>query len=225
MPAPAAPAAAASGTSPLDDLERRLEQEERSARSGVETARASVEAESGTEVASLMETLTKDRETLEQALSAASTRLLEADRQAGEATERASRMEAENREAAARWVRAQAAEIEADAAVAAEIAESGPAATEVDQARVRELETEVEKLRGQVEDEKKEKARAIEAAEERVRGIEARAVEIESEQEQDSETGPSAAELRESAVGWLRGQIVALRREIEAAEKKDGGNS
>jgi len=224
-PEKVAPAAREPEPSPLDQLERRLEQEERTARSGVETARASVEADSGTEVASLLETLASDRAGLQEALAAASTKLAEAERRAGEATEKASRLEAENREAAAQWVREQAAEIEADAAVAAEIAESRPAVAQVDETRVRELEAEVAGLQGELEGERREKVRAIEAAEVRVRDIEARAVEIEAAKGDESDAGPSAAELREAAVGWLRGQIVALRREMEAAERKGGKDS
>lgn len=211
--------------SPLDALDRRLEQEERAARTGVEAAKASVNAESGTEISSLLETLARDRESLDQALSSASTRLSEAERRASEASERASRVEAENREAAARWVREQAAEIEADAAVAAELAESRPTPGSGDEAQMRNLEAEVQSLRKELDDERREKARAIESAEGRLREIEARAVEVESARAKEPSEGPSASELREAAVGWLRGQIVALRREIESAERKDRGGS
>ena len=228
--APSAPLVRSDATppadsNPLDALERRLEQEEREARTGVEAAKASVDAESGTEIASLLETLARDRESLDQALSSASTRLSEAERQASEASDRASRIEAENREAAARWVREQAAEIEADAAVAAEIAESRPSTGPVDEAQVRNLEAEVQSLRKELDDERREKARAIESAEGRLREIEARAVEVESVRAEGQSEGPSASELREAAVGWLRGQIVALRREIESAERKDRGGA
>ena len=214
-----------SDANPLDALDRRLEQEEREARTGVEAAKASVDAESGTEISSLLETLARDRESLDQALSSASTRLSEAERRASEASDRASRVEAENREAAARWVREQAAEIEADAAVAAELAESRPTPGSSDEARVRNLEAEVQSLRKELDDERREKARAIESAEERLREIEARAVKVESTRAEEPNEGPSASELREAAVGWLRGQIVALRREIESAERKDRGGS
>ncbi len=225
-PSPAAKAPEA-GPSPLDALERRLEQEEREARTAVETAKASAGAESGTEVASLMETLQSDRQSLDQALAAASTRISDADRQAGEASERAARLEAENREAAARWVREQAADIEADAAVAAEMAGPGTGgAPSSDDARVRDLETELDRVRSQLEEERQEKTKAIETAEARVREIEERASRVESAEEGGNGDGaPNAAELREAAVGWLRGQIVALRREIEAAERKGKGDS
>lgn len=216
--------AAAPGSSPLDALEARLEREEREARTGVEAAKASVEAESGTEVASLIETLKKDREGLEQALGAASVRLADADRRAGEAAEKATRLEVENREAAARWVREQAAEIEADAAVAAELSEAPRATPTGDPDRLRELEGEVSSLRSQLDDERREKTRAIEAAEARLREIETRATEVEAEAGRAA-SGPDAAELREAAVTWLRGQIVALRREIEAGGGRDGGDS
>lgn len=212
------------GSSRLDALEARLEREEREARTGVEAAKASVGAESGTEVASLIETLKKDREGLEQALGAASVHLADADRRAGEASEKAARLEVENREAAARWVREQAAEIEADAAVAAELSETPQATPSADPGRLGELEGEVNSLRSQLDDERREKARAIEAAEARLREIEARATEVEAEAGRES-TGPGAAELREAAVTWLRGQIVALRREIEAGGGRDGGDS
>lgn len=212
------------GSSRLDALEARLEQEEREARTGVEAAKASVGAESGTEVASLIETLKKDREGLEQALGAASARLADADRRAGEASEKATRLEVENREAAARWIREQAAEIEADAAVAAELSETPQATAAPDGDRVRELEGEVSSLRSQLEDERREKTRAIEAAEARLREIETRAAEVEASAGQEA-AGPNGAELREAAVTWLRGQIVALRREIEAGGGRDGGDS
>lgn len=216
--------AGAPGSSRLDDLEARLEREEREARTGVEAAKASVGAESGTEVASLIETLKKDREGLEQALGAASVRLADADRRAGEASEKATRLEVENREAAARWVREQAAEIEADAAVAAELSEGPQATPAADAGRLRELEGEVSSLRSQLDDERREKVRAIEAAEARLREIETRAAQVEAETGQET-AGPDAAELREAAVSWLRGQIVALRREIEAGGGRDGGDS
>ena len=215
---------AAPGSSRLDALEARLEREEREARTGVEAAKASVGAESGTEVASLIETLKKDREGLEQALGAASVRLAEADRRAGEASKRATRLEAENREAAARWVREQAAEIEADAAVAAELSQAPQATAAPDADRLRELESEVSSLRSQLDDERREKTRAIETAEARLREIETRAAEVEVGAGRET-AGPDAAELREAAVAWLRGQIVALRREIEAGGSRDGGDS
>lgn len=220
----AGPPVVSPGSSRLDALEQRLEREEREARTGVETARASVGADSGTEVASLIETLQKDRQSLDQALGAASQRLSEADRRAGEASEKATRLEAESREAAARWVREQAAEIEADAAVAAELTGSSGPAPANDDGRIRELEGEVESLRTQVEEERREKTRAIEAAEARLKEIEARAAEVEAGAATEG-SGPDAAELREAAVTWLRGQIVALRREIETGGGSDGGDS
>ena len=221
---PTAAGATAPGSSRLDALEARLEQEEREARTGVEAAKASVGAESGTEVASLIETLKKDREGLEQALGAASVRLVDADRRAGEASEKASRLEAENREAAARWIREQAAEIEADAAVAAELSGAPGATAAPDADRLRELEGEVSNLRTQLDDERREKTRAIETAQARLREIETRAAEVEASAGQET-AGPDAAELREAAVTWLRGQIVALRREIETGGGRGGGDS
>ncbi len=121
-------------------------------------------------------------------------------------------------------MREQAAEIEADAAVAAELTGSSGPAPANDDGRIRELEGEVESLRTQVEEERREKTRAIEAAEARLKEIEARAAEVEAGAATEG-SGPDAAELREAAVTWLRGQIVALRREIETGGGSDGGDS
>ncbi|MEX0620938.1 MAG: hypothetical protein WD181_05085, partial [Solirubrobacterales bacterium] len=143
------------------------------------------------------------------------------------------RESAASREAAAGWVRGQAAEIEADAALAAEIAASPADTTEVtDAAKLRqaELEARIGSLEASLEAEKASKIEALTMAESRLKAIEesAREAERRVEEAEDSlaeaGTAPVAveavsgivteAEAREAAVTWLRGQIAAMRKEI-----------
>ena len=85
-------------------------------------------------------------------------------------------------------------------------------------------------LKAAVETERTEKVEAIAAAEARLGEIEAKAREAESrlsDQPPPSEGipagGPSPAETREAAVDWLRGQIAALKKEIESSSRGSGG--
>jgi chromosome segregation ATPase len=84
---------------------------------------------------------------------------------------------------------------------------------------------EVETLKAAVETERQEKVAAITAAEARLREIEAKARETEARLDEGSVTAtdsPSPAETREAAVDWLRGQIAALKKEIESSSERSG---
>jgi chromosome segregation ATPase len=201
-----------------------LDSEEKEARTGAEAARAAAKADARTETSAILESVERDRAGLQAALTSAAARIRAAEKRADEAEAAVARKEAENREAAAGWVRSQAAEIEADAALASEMASTGtaPGSASGDTAALVE---EVETLKAAVETERQEKVAAITAAEARLREIEAKARETEARLDDGSVTAtdsPSPAETREAAVDWLRGQIAALKKEIESSSERSG---
>ncbi|HNA45408.1 MAG TPA: hypothetical protein PLO12_12410, partial [Solirubrobacterales bacterium] len=152
---------------------------------------------------------------------------------------------AAGREAAAEWVRGQASEIEADAALAAELSgEEGPASTgepdPVLSARVTSLEAELAAEKAAKEEaltraaaRLKEIEESAKLAEARVEAAETAASEAQNQARLQAAaapaagTGASEAEAREAAVIWLRGQISALRQEISKSgdSGKDSGSN
>ncbi|MCB0827473.1 MAG: hypothetical protein KDB62_01525 [Solirubrobacterales bacterium] len=247
----------------LDRTAKDVEERERRARTAAEAARASLAADSQTELTAIIGEVESERKQLDQALATAAASITASEKRATEAEESAkkrigeaeeaskkkiaeaeARMASEaaaNREAATEWVRSQSAEIEADAALAAEIAagEAGEqgapppppppgAAAAVDSP---EANRKITALQAELAAEKAAKAEALANAEARLKSIEDSAREAEervakAEQAAKAETpAHSEAETREAAVDWLRGQIAALRQEIHkgaAAGQEDG---
>ncbi|MEX1219880.1 MAG: hypothetical protein WEB05_05785 [Solirubrobacterales bacterium] len=241
QPAPTSPAQAESEEAAawqkkldeLDLLDGKIGKSVSEARTAAEAAKAAAAADSRTELSAIARELEANRTNLTSTLAAAGKRLNEAKKRADDAEAKMARESAASREAAAGWVRGQAAEIEADAALAAEIAASPADTTEVtDAAKLRqaELEARIGSLEASLEAEKASKIEALTMAESRLKAIEesAREAERRVEEAEDSlaeaGTAPVAveavsgivteAEAREAAVTWLRGQIAAMRKEI-----------
>jgi len=230
--------------SELDLLEEKIGKSESQARTAAEAARASTAADSRTELSAITREIEADRTKLTSTLSTASARIADAEKRAVAAEAKLARESAANREAAAGWVRSQAAEIEADAALAAEIAadpDGSPAAGADAGPRQAELEARIRTLETSLEAEKASKIEVLTIAESRLKAIEESAREAEKRVEEaeaslsEAGTAPvsvevapgivTEAEAREAAVVWLRGQISALRQEIskgEASDKKGG---
>ena len=232
------------GLSELDLLDGKIGKSLTEARTAAEAAKAAAAADSRTELSVITREIESNRANLAAALTAAAKRITDAEKRADEAEAKVARDSAANREAAAGWVRSQAAEIEADAALAAEIT-AGPgtgAPSGADTAPGQpELEARIRSLEASLEAEKASKIEALTVAESRLKAIEESAREAEKRVEEaeaslsEAGTAPVAveaasgivteAEAREAAVVWLRGQIAALRKEIakdEPTESKGG---
>jgi uncharacterized protein YlxW (UPF0749 family) len=230
--------------SELDLLDGKIGKSLTEARTAAEAAKAAAAADSRTELSVITREIESNRANLAAALTAAAKRITDAEKRADEAEAKVARDSAANREAAAGWVRSQAAEIEADAALAAEIT-AGPgtgAPSGADTAPGQpELEARIRSLEASLEAEKASKIEALTVAESRLKAIEESAREAEKRVEEaeaslsEAGTAPVAveaasgivteAEAREAAVVWLRGQIAALRKEIardEPTESKGG---
>jgi len=241
VPAPPTPPAP-EPTDPLDILEKQITESETRSRTALEAAQAALKTDAQTEVAAITREVETSRTELDQALTKAAAAIASAEDKASQAEARLLRETAAGREAAAEWVRGQAAEIEADAALATEMSgeEKGTPAGEADPvlaARVTSLEAELAAEKA-AKDEALTKAAArlkeieesAKLAEARVEAAETAATEARTKAEQapaGDGSGATEAQAREAAVNWLRGQISALRQEIakgdEPGEKKENG--
>ena len=229
--------------SELERLEETIGKSESAAKTGAEAAKAANAADARTELAAISREIESDRSKLTEALTTAAARIADAEKRADAAEARLVRESAANREAAAGWVRSQAAEIEADAALAAEIAANPEGTTSTGTAgaasnsRQAELEARIRTLETSLEAEKASKIEALTIAESRLKAIEESAREAEKRVEEaeaslsEAGTAPvsvgaapgmvTEAEAREAAVVWLRGQIAALRQEISKGDSSD----
>lgn len=236
-----APAAAAPGEapspapdvpeSPLLRLGEKIEADTRRARNAIDAAKATLKSDSRTETAVIAKEVAEGHEQLTATLKEAAALITGAEERAAVAEAKLRRESAAAREAAAGWVRSQAAEIEADAALAVEIEqEEGitgdpPAPDRADPV----LAARVAALEAELAAEKAAKAEALVKAEARLKEIEANARAAEERVAAATEAataapapetattesrGRSEAETREAAVAWLRGQIGALRKEL-----------
>ncbi|HRV60977.1 MAG TPA: hypothetical protein P5138_10130, partial [Solirubrobacterales bacterium] len=202
----------------------------------------SQKADAQTELTAITREVESGRTELDDSLKKAAAAIAAAEEKASQAEARLKRETAAGREAAAEWVRGQAAEIEADAALAAEMSDEGQApATSgepdpVLSARVTSLEAELAAEKA-AKDEALTKAAArlkeieesARLAEARVEAAETAADEARNKAEVQAAAAPAGdgkaateAEAREAAVNWLRGQISALRQEI--AKSDEAGN-
>lgn len=221
----------------LGSVELRIDQTEREAKMASEAARAALQADSKTELSAITRAIEGEQASLDRALEVAAKRIHEAEREAENARARLARELASTREAAASWVRNQAEEIEADAALAQEMASSayeGEASGlggDAGEARIQAMESEITSLRANLEAEKASKAEALAKAEVRVREIETAAREAERKVDEARKWAPEEArleekraqeaELREAAVLWLRGQVAAVREQGNAVDEAD----
>lgn len=216
--------------SPLARLEEKIEADHRRARNAIDAAKATLKTESRTETAVITRDIAEGSEKLDSTLKEAAALITRADERAAAAEAKLAREGAAGREAAAAWVRGQAAEIEADAALAVEIGQeesttAAPATGEADPV----LTARVAALEAELAAEKAAKTEALVKAEARLGEIESRAKAAEERVAAAAEaataakpvpepapdpSGRSEAEAREAAVAWLRGQIGALRKEL-----------
>ena len=225
----------------LESVASRIDETERQAKVASEAARAALQADSKTELSAITRAIEGEQASLDRALEVAAKRIHEAEREAENARARLTRELASTREAAASWVRNQAEEIEADAALAQEMASSayeGEASGlggDAGEARIQAMESEITSLRASLEAEKASKAEALAKAEVRVREIETAAREAERKVDEARKWAPEEArleekraqeaELREAAVLWLRGQVAAVRdqgKAVDEAEERPG---
>jgi len=237
---PAQAAAQQEKVSELDRMAERIAKTEQEAKTASDAARAAVAADARTELSAITREIESDRSKLDAALKEAAARIEDAEKRAAAAEAKLARESAANREAAADWVRSQAAEIEADAAIAAEIAaDSGQERTGADDEGRPQLEARIRALETALEAEKASKAEALTVAESRLKAIEESAREAEKRVEEaeaavsEAGTAPvsvgaapgvvTEAEAREAAVNWLRGQIGALRQEIAKGPAQQPG--
>ena len=249
MPPPPAPPAP-EPTDPLDRLEKQITDSEAKAKTALEAAKAAQKADSQTELAAISRDVETGRNELDESLKKAAAAIAAAETKATNAEARLLRETAAGREAAAEWVRGQASEIEADAALAAEMSgEDGAAkpAGEPDpvlSARITSLEAELAAEKASKEEaltraaaRLKDIEESAKLAEARVEAAETAAGEARKRAEIQVATGPAAsavstsgtseAEAREAAVNWLRGQISALQQEISKSgdSGKDSGSN
>lgn len=222
----------------LESVATRIDEREREAKVASEAARAALQADSKTELSAITRSIEDERTSLDHALEVAAKRISSAEQAAENARSRLTRELASNREAAASWVRNQAEEIEADAALAQELAtvsyedETGGLGGDAGEARMQAMESEITSLKANLEAEKASKAEALAKAEVRVREIEAAAREAERKVDEARKWAPEEArledkrareaELREAAVLWLRGQVAAVREQGESGDGPDG---
>lgn len=233
-PPPAAPEP--EPTDPLDILEKQITDNEAKAKTAIEAAKATSNADAQTELTAITREVESSRSELDESLAKAAAAIASAEEKASLAEARLLRETAASRESAAEWVRGQAAEIEADAALAAEMNEeqagSGPSGEPdpVLSARVTSLEAELAAEKA-AKDEALTKAAArlkeieesARLAEARVEAAESAAAEVQAKARvaAPAQSGNSAteAQAREAAVDWLRGQISALRQEIASGDE------
>jgi len=233
VPAPPAPPKP-EPTDPLDVLDKQIAETEAKSKTALEAARASLKTSSPTELTAITHDIETGRGELEESLKKAAAAIASAEEKATQAEARLLRETAAGREAAAEWVRGQASEIEADAALAAEMSGDPQGAAPAGDpdpvlaARVTSLEAELAAEKA-AKDEALTKAAArlqeieqsAKLAEARVEAAEAAATEAKNQAQVQAAAAPAAdgnqtadAEAREAAVNWLRGQIGALRQEI-----------
>ncbi|MCO5315951.1 MAG: hypothetical protein M9938_07305 [Solirubrobacterales bacterium] len=222
---------------PLTRLTERIEADQLRARQAIETARATLKTDSRTELEVITREVATANQGLETALKSAAGLISGAEERALAAETRLTRESAAGREAATAWVRSQASEIEADAALAVEL-EQGEATPEgaADPGEGdRVLAARVASLEAELVAEKAARDEALVTAETRLKEIEVKAREAEEKvaaaESAAASTAPPApvppagdrseAEARQAAVTWLRGQIGALRKEMANQDRGD----
>ncbi|MCC6755988.1 MAG: hypothetical protein IT199_06415 [Solirubrobacterales bacterium] len=241
-PAPAKP----EPTDPLDILDQQITEKETVAKTALEAAQAALKTDARTELTAITREVEGGRKELDESLGKAAAAIAAAEEKASQAEARLLRETSAGREAAAEWVRGQAAEIEADAALAAEMNEGGSPAAQADgpdpvlNARVAALEAELASEKASKEEaltraaaRLKEIEQSAKLAEARVEAAEVAATDAQRQAQANvakaagSANKATEAEAREAAVQWLRGQIAALRQEIAKGgdESKDGGTT